>query len=192
MGQEVREWEVYTPTGVERRAYSAPTTVEVGLPEPVEVPSEVTGTGQGTRLTDVEVVVSEGMGGRPAAGPVSDQVTALAEDAEGNVWVGTAGGLSRFDGSGWTTFTQADGLAGNWVVSIAVDPRGQVWTVGAGGITHFDGRNWTHYVFTEAGGDVAVAPSGDVWVAGDFEALYRFDGGSWWRYGPQDGLPRQR
>jgi len=67
-GEQQGEWLVYTSTGMERRAYTAPTTVEVGLPEEVEVPSEVTGTGQGTRVEGVEGTVSEAVGGPPNPG----------------------------------------------------------------------------------------------------------------------------
>ncbi|MEW6756186.1 MAG: FlgD immunoglobulin-like domain containing protein [Candidatus Latescibacterota bacterium] len=197
--QEAREWEVYTPTGVERRGYPTPTTVKVGLPEPVEVPSAVTGTGQGKRLTDVEVVVSEGMGGRPAAGPAGEKVNGLAEDAAGNLWVATTVGLSRFDGTNWTTFTEEDGLPGNALVDIVTDAQGSLWTVGAGGMARFDGQRWMQYRVADGGGPVAPAPNGDLWFAGGGRRarggpqpdplLYRFDGRDWWEYSSADGIP---
>ena len=34
---------------------------------------------------------------------------------------------SRFDGKTWTTYTTADGLAGDSVSAIAVGPDGSVW-----------------------------------------------------------------
>jgi len=80
-------------------------------------------------------------------------------------------------------------LAGNWLTALTLDGHGNLWTVGSGGITRFDGRSWAHYLVAGGGGDIAVTPNGDVWMAGAGTALYRFDGEGWWRYGPEDGLP---
>ncbi|MEW6756542.1 MAG: hypothetical protein AB1505_37060, partial [Candidatus Latescibacterota bacterium] len=198
--QEAREWEVYTPAGVERRAYPTPTTVNVGLPEPVEVPSAVTGTGQGRRLTDVEVVVTERAGGRPAPGPAGDGALRLAEDQEGHIWVITGGGLSRFDGHQWTTFTREDGVPGEFLGALLVDRQGGLWVSGAEGIVRFDGQRWAHPQVPglENGGKMALAPNGDVWFTGRglhdpqrglVGRLFRFDGQVWWEYGADDGIP---
>ncbi len=45
-------------------------------------------------------------------------VNALAEDAAGNVWLGTTVGLARIAARGFTSWTTADGLAQNSVVEI--------------------------------------------------------------------------
>jgi ligand-binding sensor domain-containing protein len=55
-------------------------------------------------------------------------VLATAIDAAQNKWFGTwGGGLSRFDGKHWVTFTTKEGLAGNVVNSLAFDRRGVLW-----------------------------------------------------------------
>lgn len=185
--EEGAAWEIYTPNGVERRAYIPPTTVHVGLPEAVEVRSAVTGTGQGKRVTDVQVVVSEGIGGRPAPGVANDRVYNLCKDEEGDIWVATMGGLSRFNDQNWTTFTEEDGLGSQAVVDVVTDLQGHLWAIGTGGITQFDGQKWIHYQVVEGGRALAVAPNGDIWF-GAFR-LYRFDGQDWWEYGPADGIP---
>lgn len=198
--QQAREWEVFTPSGVERRTYPQPEIVHVGLPEAAEVPSAVIGTGQGRRLPEVEVVVREGEGGEVTAGPAGDQVLALAEDAGGNVWVGTGDGLSRFNGQMWTTFTQGDGLGANLAGHLLVDGRGDLWVGTPGAITRFDGRRWTQYKVAglSGGASIALAPNGDLWFAGGarrnpgrgVEGLaYRYDGQDWWEYSTDDGIP---
>jgi ligand-binding sensor domain-containing protein len=52
----------------------------------------------------------------------------------GALWFGTSGGVSRFDGRGWTAYTTADGLTHDWVASITRAPDGALWfgTVGGG------------------------------------------------------------
>ena len=188
-GQETRQVTLYTPSGSQQRALSEPAVVDVGLPGAVAAPaSEVTGTGTGTRLSGVKVVVGEGAGGQAAASYAADPVTDLGADASGNVWVGTRAGLSRYDGQSWRTFTAADGLASDHIHSLAVDGQGQVWAGSLTGVTRFDGQRWTRY---EAiwGFDIATAPNGDVWslgVLGKEYLLARFDGQVWWAYDHAD------
>ena len=46
-------------------------------------------------------------------------------DEQNNLWFATAGGgLSKFDGLKWTTFTRADGLAGNYVYAVEISLQG--------------------------------------------------------------------
>ncbi len=37
------------------------------------------------------------------------------------------GGVSKFDGTNWTTYTTTDGLAFNFVNAIAIDAQGNKW-----------------------------------------------------------------
>lgn len=52
------------------------------------------------------------------------------------MWFGGIFGVSKFDGTNWTTYNQNDGLAENYVTSIVVDSQDNIWfgTLG-GGIT---------------------------------------------------------
>ena len=170
-GQETRQVTLYTPEGSQQRPLSMPLVVDVGLPRPMEAPvivSAVIGTGTGTRLADVEVVVSDSAGGHATTSYADGVISGLAADASGNVWVGTWAGLSRFDGQQWTTFTQADGLAANRIHSLTVDGQDQVWVGTAWpalALTRFDDQRWTRYRFEGLWGNVvAVAPNGDVWL----------------------------
>ena len=72
-----------------------------------------------------------------ADGLASNYVHAIAIDAEGNKWFGTSsywdgekrigGGISKFNGTNWTTYDTLDGLASNDVRSIAIDAEGNKW-----------------------------------------------------------------
>ncbi|MEN9866512.1 MAG: hypothetical protein RL748_2102 [Pseudomonadota bacterium] len=70
-------------------------------------------------------------------------VTSLAQDATGFIWIGTQGGLARWDGYRFRHFkldTQDPySLPDNFVRALYVDPRGQLWvgTNGAG-LARFD------------------------------------------------------
>ncbi len=64
---------------------------------------------------------------RGSDGLTNNTVHAIAVAADGALWVGTDGGVSRFDGKNWTTYTPADGLASHVVTAIAVAPDGALW-----------------------------------------------------------------
>ncbi|AHJ99023.1 hybrid sensor histidine kinase/response regulator [Hymenobacter swuensis] len=71
-------------------------------------------------------------------------IYALAQDKAGYLWIGTAEGLVRFDGTEFVTFTTKDGLAEDFVTQLSVHPRtGQLW-VGhyQGGISRLNGQRF--------------------------------------------------
>ena len=107
-------------------------------------------------------------------------------------------GVSRLDGSRWTTFTaRAWSALASTVQSIALTPAGMVWVGTETGIARFDGTSWTSFGVAQigAGGpwSVAVGPDGHVWAATGSEErgveIARYDGTGWTVFGPDDGLP---
>jgi ligand-binding sensor domain-containing protein len=65
-------------------------------------------------------------------------VYSIAVASDGALWFGTQyGGVSRFDGARWTTYTTKDGLASNRVLSIAVAPDGALWFGTEGGVSRY-------------------------------------------------------
>lgn len=64
-------------------------------------------------------------------GLAQSTVTALAQDADGFVWVGTQGGLSRYDGQRFVSFRERPGdassLQDNFVTALATDASGGLW-----------------------------------------------------------------
>lgn len=105
-------------------------------------------------------------------GLVQSQATSLAQDSFGNLWIGTLGGLSRYDGQRFTNYSVRDGLAGNAIYSLATHPDGSLWMCTAHGVSRFDGRKFRHFRFaSEKGPEIAgvlnsvkVAPDGTVWA----------------------------
>ncbi|HEX7325327.1 MAG TPA: two-component regulator propeller domain-containing protein [Rhodanobacteraceae bacterium] len=79
-------------------------------------------------------------------------VTAIVQDAQGFLWMGTQDGLARFDGYEFLAFQHhrhvANSLADNFVTALATDPRGGVWIgTQVGGLDHFNPATgkFTHY-----------------------------------------------
>src|SRR5579863_1131962 len=106
-------------------------------------------------------------------------VVSSAVDLQNRVWVGTlGGGLSRFDGKQWKTFTTQEGLAGNVVHALKVDPQGFLWIGTDGGISRFDGKRFL--TFTERDGigptyAIAIDSRGHKWF-GTFGGINEYLG----------------
>jgi len=78
-------------------------------------------------------------------GLIQSQATCLAQDHTGHLWIGTYGGLSRFDGRNFTNYSVADGLLHNTVRAVASDNKGGIWIGGPEGISYFDGKKFRHF-----------------------------------------------
>ncbi len=122
-------------------------------------------------------------------------MTAGFQDREGHLWFATdGGGVSRFDGHTWTTYTTQRGLASNEVEAILQDREGHLWFgTDDGGVSRFDGQTWTTYTTQHglASNDVEVVlqdREGDLWFATDGSGVSRFDGQTWTTYTVKDGL----
>ncbi len=78
-------------------------------------------------------------------GLIQSQATCLAQDKSGNLWIGTLGGLSRYDGRNFTSYTVRNGLLHNIIRAVATDAQGRVWIGGPEGISGFDGETFVHF-----------------------------------------------
>src|SRR6266852_4822700 len=85
-----------------------------------------------------------------AEGLPQSQVHSIAEDSQGYLWIGTlGGGLSRFDGQTFETFTTNEGLIHNFVLDSYIDPNHQVWVATNKGISMFDGLKFHNLKVSE-------------------------------------------
>ncbi len=60
-------------------------------------------------------------------GLVQSEVTCITQDKLGYLWIGTSGGLSRFDGSNFKNYGLKEGLPDTRVTSILTDSKGNIW-----------------------------------------------------------------
>jgi signal transduction histidine kinase/CheY-like chemotaxis protein/ligand-binding sensor domain-containing protein/protocatechuate 3,4-dioxygenase beta subunit len=125
-----------------------------------------------------------------------DGAVYAAQRAEGNLWIATSRGVSRFDGANFVNFTTVDGLAANDVITVTTTPDGSIWFGSrTGGISRYDPNHFAHFdaadglvapnspfaVPTGSGGAALAAPDGSLWFASGFwgdsrKGLVRFDG----------------
>jgi ligand-binding sensor domain-containing protein len=73
-----------------------------------------------------------------------NDVYALAVDGS-DIWIGTWGGLAKFDGSSWTEYNTSNSvLRDNEVNAFAIDDS-SLWIGTWAGLYNFDGINWKEY-----------------------------------------------
>jgi ligand-binding sensor domain-containing protein len=103
-------------------------------------------------------------------------------DREGRLWVGTmGGGLARFDGKRWTSYTTKEGLSGDVVYAMTLDKKRNVLWIGTNeGVTRYDFHTFTNFhkddgLFAGAVYAVAVDPAGDKWF-GSYGQVSRYRG----------------
>ncbi len=73
-------------------------------------------------------------------GLVQNNVKTMMQDSNGFIWIGTIGGLTRYDGYNFINFVTdpeaPDGLASNHIQDIVEDQNGMIWIATEGGGVH--------------------------------------------------------
>jgi len=95
------------------------------------------------------------------------QVRVIHQDAKGYLWVGTQGGLGRYNGREFSHFTSADGLAGNQIQALADDRDARLWVGTNLGLCVLSGRRFRCLATPDLDGRSirALATHGDhLWV----------------------------
>lgn len=107
-------------------------------------------------------------------GLLDDNVTSLAADDRGQIWIGSKLGLNLWTGHGFKSFTTRDGLLDNMVSSVNVARSGTVWITTRAGMCRFIGGRITPYLFrTESQGrspeylGAYEDRRGNLWAYGD-------------------------
>jgi len=128
-----------------------------------------------------------------------NSVTAILQSHDGYLWVGTFGGLARFDGVKFTVFDTGNspGLKSNRIITLYEDRAGVLWigTEQAGLSRYFRGTFTTYttkdglpdnYIYS-----LAEDAEGSLWVATS-NGLARLAGGRFTAYTTRDGLADNR
>ena len=130
-----------------------------------------------------------------ADGLAHNHVSAILPDRDGHLWFSTwGGGVSRYDGATFTTYTKRDGLGDDYVFWIVQDREGDLWfaTVG-GGVSRYDGDTFTTYTTEDGLAEDRVYSlledrDGHLWFGTHTGGVSRFDGKSFTTFTTQDGL----
>ncbi|HEX2867449.1 MAG TPA: two-component regulator propeller domain-containing protein [Ignavibacteriales bacterium] len=142
--------------------------------------------------------------------PYND-IYSIAVDPKGVVWVGTDGGLFKFEGSNSTNFNLSNaGLPGNYIYSITFDQQNNIWFLAGtksqyylGGVSgyvkgymiKYDGRSFSKIEVSGIKSDqqmtsVAVDEKGVVW-AGNELGVFKYDGINWTQFNSSNSILRR-
>ncbi|MFY9814404.1 MAG: two-component regulator propeller domain-containing protein [Dehalococcoidales bacterium] len=128
-------------------------------------------------------------------GLASDDVYAITQDQQGNIWFATGKGLMRFDGKNWQNLSGNGGFDSNTLISIACDNQDDV-VVSAidASISLFNGKTWQiispaappQSALISGSRQIVVDDSGNIWatVQGRLES---YDGKVWDSFTPAEG-----
>src|SRR6056297_174570 len=126
-------------------------------------------------------------------GMASSFVRSVLEDQNGNIWMGTRGGVSVFDGESFTHFSENEGLSNNLVRAILEDQNGNIWLgTGGGGVSVYNGESFIHYTEKEGLSNNSVwsiteDKNGNIWLGTD-GGVSLFNGESFTHYTEKEGL----
>lgn len=130
-------------------------------------------------------------------------VSGIVQDPEGHLWIGTIGGVSRFNGLTFKNFTRRNGLSENWVTSAALAPDGSVWFGHwAGGLSVWSPTVDSIILLKPEGHALSKPVCGiytdinkSTWVLTEGAGVFRFTPsgtepgkGTWESFNTQDGL----
>ena len=127
-------------------------------------------------------------------GMASSYVRAVLEDQSGNIWLGTRGGVSVYNGESFTHYTENEGLSNNFVRAILEDKNGNIWLgTEGGGVSIFNGDSFTHYTEKEGLSNNIVRAiledkSGNIWLGTRGGGVSLFNGDSFTHYTEKEGL----
>lgn len=108
----------------------------------------------------------------------SDTVTCIAQDAEGNVLLGTANGLVSYNGTDFSAINTSNGLAGNYVNDIFVASDGKIYVATTTGLSIRNNNTWQNE-FT--GGNIrkiAATSDGRFWYSTISNSVVEYNSGN--------------
>ncbi len=120
------------------------------------------------------------------SGLPANEVLCVAQDDDGNKWIGTYwGGVAKFDNQHWTVYTDTNSAMPHYTVrAVAIDDDNNKWFGTPAGVAKFDGNNFTIYNTTNSLlpsnfiNIIRVDADNNIWV-GTNSGLAKFDGQNW-------------
>ncbi len=128
-------------------------------------------------------------------GLAGSNVNGIFQDSRGYIWFGIQGGVSRFDGKLFKSYTNIDGLIANNVTCINEDQNGNIWIGTTEGVSKFDGIKFTNYTKKQGLRDINIHSIfiddlNNVWFATEAGGVSKFDGKKITTFNKENGLLR--
>jgi len=119
----------------------------------------------------------------PSDGLIQSQVRAILQDHQRFLWLGTHGGISKYDGKQFFSITPEDGLISEFVTCLYQDQNKDVWIGTEQGISRFDGKTFINYTQSSGLSDdyintIYEDDAGRIWL-GTRTGISVMYGGEW-------------
>lgn len=118
-----------------------------------------------------------------------NSIRPMLQTRDGFLWIGTRGGLARFDGSSFVIYkaNTSDSIPNDSVTGLAEDRDGSLWISTASGLTRYRSGHFHNYSSRDGLPDssiwrIAADPAGGVWAVTRGSDLFHFDGTSMRQY----------
>lgn len=116
-------------------------------------------------------------------GLIQNQVQSITQDNEGNLFIGTIAGLSKYNGTQWTSYTKNTNLSEDWVTCSFKDKDGNIWFGHwAGGVTRYNSNtqqlenlNLEDYTKLKTIRTITQDFTGKFWIATEGAGVFIFD-----------------
>ena len=132
---------------------------------------------------------------RISDGLIDNNVLCVSIDNNDNVWFGTQNGVSKFDGTNWSSHSMStdSGMVSNTISAIHAASNGDVWIGTDFGACIYNGSYWINYNTTNGMGDnrinyITESSDGRIWF-GDYDGITIFDGTDFSVFNTSSGLP---
>jgi len=111
------------------------------------------------------------------------QVQCITQDDDGNLWIGTLSGLTKYNGREFKVYTRTDSLAEDWVTSLCKDKTGNIWFGHwAGGVSMFNYKtkkienlNLEEYTRFKTVTSIAQDEKSRFWIATEGAGVFVYD-----------------
>lgn len=111
------------------------------------------------------------------------QVQTITQDNEGNLWIGTLSGLTRYNGKTFKIYSRSSGLAEDWITASYKDTDGNIWFGHwAGGVSvydqkrkGFDNLNLEEYTRFKAITAITQDEKGKFWIATEGSGIFIYE-----------------
>lgn len=108
----------------------------------------------------------------------SDTVTCMAQDADGNVLLGTSNGLVSYNGTDFSVINTNNGLAGNYVNDIFVASDGKVYVATTTGLSIRNNNVWQNDFTGSNIRKIAATSDGRFWYSTTSNSVVEYNSGN--------------
>ncbi len=121
----------------------------------------------------------------------------MLQDKEGNIWVGTMNGVSKYNGLNFENYNKKDGLAENRVTASCLDKSGNIWFGHwSGGITKYEAGTKKFSEVTTGSYNLSKTitciitdKKGTLWFGTEGQGLLKYENGNFTAFTTKNGLP---